>query len=528
MDFQDASMDDHDTDATEDEDLFDEPDVLGENYLILILRQLINSREVQVINSNDEDVTMKLPVIRKKPNLETLKKSEIYQSIKHASGYRLEETILKRHWSVPKMLANRERGLGLKSGPFTQNEKCKLGNNYVPNKRERNIIYLSTKVFCGSFSRDGQNFVTASQDQRLRVFDASTSNYELINEFSAKDVGWSILDLDFSPCGEYFVYATWSDCLHLAKIYGSDQESQCLLIQPDSSRFCVFSVAFSNCGKELIGGANDGCLYIYDRVVDTRTFKVPVIDNSADVNAVGFADETSNIFFSGGDDYIVKLWDRRTLNESRPEPVGKLIGHFGGITYIDAKNDGRHLISNSKDQSIKLWDMRKFSPSGCEKHVQEYSRQRSWDYRWDSVPKIFYNQCKPMEGDTSVMTYRGHRVLKSLIRAKFSPAATTGQRYIYTGCGTGRVVIYDVLTGKMVSAIKGHSDIVRDVSWHPKRHEIISCGWDYIVNLNTYIDTIPEKKSSEEATAGTSSGRPLRRSQRIAKQRHQKVSNHSP
>lgn len=45
-----------------------------------------------------------------------------------------------------------------------------------------------------------------------------------------------------------------------------------------------------------------------------------------------------------------------------------------------------------------------------------------------------------MDGDTSVMTYRGHRVQKSLIRAKFSPASTTGQRYIYTGCGTGRVV----------------------------------------------------------------------------------------
>lgn len=45
-----------------------------------------------------------------------------------------------------------------------------------------------------------------------------------------------------------------------------------------------------------------------------------------------------------------------------------------------------------------------------------------------------------MKDDTSVMTYRGHRVKKSLIRAKFSPAETTGQRYIYTGCGTGRLI----------------------------------------------------------------------------------------
>ena len=43
-------------------------------------------------------------------------------------------------------------------------------------------------------------------------------------------------------------------------------------------------------------------------------------------------------------------------------------------------------------------------------------------------------------GDTSLMTYRGHSVLQTLIRCHFSPAFSTGQRYIYTGCAAGRVV----------------------------------------------------------------------------------------
>lgn len=50
-------------------------------------------------------------------------------------------------------------------------------------------------------------------------------------------------------------------------------------------------------------------------------------------------------------------------------------------------------------------------------------------------------KCKnPLPEDTSVMTYRGHALLQTLIRAKFSPARTTGQRFIYTGCASGRVV----------------------------------------------------------------------------------------
>ncbi|MGH0173065.1 UNVERIFIED_CONTAM: hypothetical protein FKN15_064271 [Acipenser sinensis] len=45
-----------------------------------------------------------------------------------------------------------------------------------------------------------------------------------------------------------------------------------------------------------------------------------------------------------------------------------------------------------------------------------------------------------LPGDTSVMSYRGHGVLHTLIRCRFSPEFSTGQRYIYTGCSTGRVV----------------------------------------------------------------------------------------
>jgi hypothetical protein len=36
-------------------------------------------------------------------------------------------------------------------------------------------------------------------------------------------------------------------------------------------------------------------------------------------------------------------------------------------------------------------------------------------------------------GDTSLMTYRGHKVFQTLIRSYFSPSETTGQKYIYTG-----------------------------------------------------------------------------------------------
>ena len=93
-------------------------------------------------------------------------------------------------------------------------------------------------------------------------------------------------------------------------------------------------------------------------------------------------DENTNVLASGADDGLVKVWDRRSLREDNPKPVGVLAGHVDGVAYISPKGDGRHLISNSKDQSIKLWDLRKFSDkTTIEKGLKAVSGQR-WDYRY--------------------------------------------------------------------------------------------------------------------------------------------------
>jgi hypothetical protein len=41
--------------------------------------------------------------------------------------------------------------------------------------------------------------------------------------------------------------------------------------------------------------------------------------------------------------------------------------------------------------------------------------------------------------DCSVMTYRGHSVLRTLIRCHFSPAETTGSHYLYSGSADGQI-----------------------------------------------------------------------------------------
>uniref|UniRef100_A0A2P2LTK9 LEC14B protein n=1 Tax=Rhizophora mucronata TaxID=61149 RepID=A0A2P2LTK9_RHIMU len=79
-----------------------------------------------------------------------------------------------------------------------------------------------------------------------------------------------------------------------------------------------------------------------------------------DVNTVCFADETGHLIYSGSDDSLCKVWDRRCFI-TKGQAAGVLMGHLEGITFINSHGDGWYFISNGKDQTTKLWDIRKMS-----------------------------------------------------------------------------------------------------------------------------------------------------------------------
>ena len=73
--------------------------------------------------------------------------------------------------------------------------------------------------------------------------------------------------------------------------------------------------------------------------------------------------------------------DRRSLGSS-PKPSGVLIGHTEGITYVSAKGDGRYVISNGKDQALRLWDLRMMRSNADYERVKHHRYGASnFDYR---------------------------------------------------------------------------------------------------------------------------------------------------
>jgi WD repeat-containing protein 23 len=244
-------------------------------------------------------------------------------------------------------------------------------------------------------------------------------------------------------------------------------------------------VRFSGDGRELVAGTGDDSVYVFDIERNQTILRIP--GHKDDVNAVCFGDANSpHILYSGSDDTTLKVWDRRSMGDGRA--AGVFLGHTEGLTYVDSKGDGRYIISNGKDQTAKLWDLRKVIATEKADRIDPSSYSQGWNYSRGGPFDI--TQWHPHPHDCSLVTFRGHTVEKTLIRCHFSPQGSSDGRYIYSGSQDGKVYIWnlDATLKRTIDVAastrylrarrrepldpywggSGHfRTIVRDASWHP-------------------------------------------------------------
>ncbi|GAO52552.1 hypothetical protein G7K_6626-t1 [Saitoella complicata NRRL Y-17804] len=396
---------------------------------------------------------------------------------------------------------------------------------FTPNHNGRLITRQSSRAYSGQFSADGSIFYTCSQDFRVRLYDTRDTRatkwplYKVIRSDTGR---WTITDASLSQDNQFIAWSSITPIVYIAPLQGVDavdegDHTQTALDFSNTGEMHagIWSLRFSPNNKELIAGASDSSLHVFDIEANRVVLSLP--GHSDDVNAVSFADASSNILVSGSDDCLLKVWDRRSLGISGTKESGILLGHTEGVTFVEGRGDGRYVLSNSKDQTMKLWDLRRLtSVEKFDATAQvEYARHNGthFDYRYMRYPGP---RVERVEGDTSVVTYRGHSVLKTLIRCHFAPEGCGGK--VISGSEDGKVHIYNLdgtvsqildVTAGMRDAARLHfsssfppsddphddSEIrrerakrerlwmgfgracVRDVSWHPDGDCIASTSW---------------------------------------------------
>ncbi|EIN13833.1 WD40 repeat-like protein [Punctularia strigosozonata HHB-11173 SS5] len=400
----------------------------------------------------------------------------------------------------------------------------------VPNSNGVAVASYEANIYCGQYSADSSFYYTCCQDFRLHVYDTASilsqhlpnhgpqfrrrgSEYELdpghqtrmkvIKTIQGHAGRWTITDSHLSPDNERMIYSSITPVVYMVNTRDSSPIQTPINFADSRSRavdwtwedrVAIWSCRFSADGNEIVAGGT-GKIFVYDLLADRRSVKINAHDD--DVNSCCWADTASgNVLISASDDTFLKVWDRRSLGSSQ-RPAGVLVGHTEGITNVAPKGDGRYIISNGKDQALRLWDLRKMRSSAeFDRMPQKSYGCKNYDYRYGYYPNPRF---PAHPNDCSVMTYRGHAVLRTLIRCHFSPAETTGSQYIYSGSSDGLVHIWS-LDGRIVQILdrsktmpmsfdpsgpeypmggrRNQATCVRDVSWHTREPIILSAGWE--------------------------------------------------
>lgn len=391
---------------------------------------------------------------------------------------------------LTRRLLDRELGLGDRT-----EQKINLdlmAQQMIPSSKPEMVIHYDDPVCCGQFSDDGNFFYACVKDFKVRMYDTSNpynwTHYKTVRYPFGQ---WTLTDADLSPDNKWLAYTSLTSQVCFAPTDPNDTgDPYTLDLAGGQARqgwrdaFAIFSIRFSGDGRTLVAGTGADSIVVYD--IERREPLYNVEGHANDVNAVCFADKSSpHILYSGSDDCTIKVWDTRSMS-SRHE-AGAFVGHMEGLTYIDSKGDGRYILSNGKDQSMKLWDLRMAmsradvdrldatKPTARRRYQFDYRFAEYHDYMWQPHPH-----------DNSLVTFRGHKVQRTLIRCHFSPPGSTNSRYVYSGSYDGFVYVWnldatiaakiDVKTVTEGLRIPGYTPaarrrewmtLVRDVGWHP-------------------------------------------------------------
>ncbi|CAH8648556.1 unnamed protein product [Schistosoma haematobium] len=353
-------------------------------------------------------------------------------------------------------IINEVNNISLKGNSFSSAFKSYFQSQTIPNEVLWSLECYND-VYCGIYNSSGDLFFTASQDGFIRVFDSSGHYFRYMNEINVPEYTWSIVSLSLSNLGDTLVFCSLSPILYFTSLTDVRDEELNLKhaeLQPGVRNITkTFSVDFlGGSSNQVVSGHNKGMVYVTD--LQTNKYESFAVNprSKADVNAVTTLDRSSNLILAGSDDTNVRLFDIRALNKGCQSLFS---GHVDGITYLDSKGDDVYFLSNSKDQTVKLWDTRKCRESGKETRMTPRS---TWDYRIHPIPRGYpipskQNSSKPIRGDNSVLTLSGHKVRNTLIRARFSPAFNTEQRFAYSGSAYGNWYIWDLYSGKVFRKI---------------------------------------------------------------------------
>ncbi|XP_075262996.1 U5 small nuclear ribonucleoprotein 40 kDa protein-like [Convolutriloba macropyga] len=286
------------------------------------------------------------------------------------------------------------------------------------------------EILTTKFHPNGQYLCSGSFDRLIYLWNV----YGECNNFAVlKGHTGPVVQLSFSPDGQYMFTASTDKT---GAVWDIETGERIKRLKGHTS--FVNTVDSSRKGDQLIAsGSDDGTIKVFDI---RRKDPIKNFNNTYQVTSVAFSENVDQVF-SGGIENEIKVWDLR-----RDSCVNSLKGHTDTVTSLSLSPDGCYLLSNSMDNTVRIFDVRPFAP---------------------------------IERCVKVFLGAQHNFEKNLIKANWHKS---GNR---VACGSADkfVYVWDVVSRRIMYKLPGHNGSVNEVDFHPTEPIIASGASDKVIYL---------------------------------------------
>lgn len=221
--------------------------------------------------------------------------------------------------------------------------------------RNRDITN-STNVICSlSFDRDEDYFAAAGVAKKIKIFEFQ-SLYD-----NAVDIHYPVIEMSNKSrlscvCWNKYIrnYLASTDYDGIVKLWDASTGQALSRYTEHNKR--AWSVDFSQLDPTKLASGSDDCSVKLWSINERNCLHT--IRNIANVCCVQFSAHSSNLLAFGSADYKIYCYDLRNANL----PWCILAGHERTVSYVKFV-DSATLVSASTDNTLKLWDLSRSSPT---------------------------------------------------------------------------------------------------------------------------------------------------------------------
>ncbi|XP_046814194.1 guanine nucleotide-binding protein subunit beta-5 [Vespa crabro] len=232
------------------------------------------------------------------------------------------------------------------------------GINCINVKPRRVLKGHQAKVLCSDWSPDKRHIVSSSQDGKMIIWDAFTTNKE---HAVTMPTIW-VMACAYAPSGALVACGGLDNKVTVYPLSLEDDVTTRKKTVGTHTSY-MSCCAFPNSDQQILTGSGDSTCALWD--VESGQLLQSFHGHSSDVMSIDLApSETGNTFVSGSCDKMVLIWDMRS-----GQCVQSFEGHQSDVNSVRFHPSGDAVATGSDDATCRLFDLR------ADKEVAIYAKE---------------------------------------------------------------------------------------------------------------------------------------------------------